>query len=534
MVERVSVAALLDGHVTLAVDCFDRLYLNAYVPTLQTPGAVVRFLTEHRGNPIPSPALFNPIGNAFRRAVKAYAADHDIPVVKFAGHERKLDVVRHWLEPGEPGVRVIGQAQEFQRVWVGGDARRDPTSGVPHYAFARADRRVSVVYFYFFDYDWGPCFLKVCTYFPYPMKLWCNGHEWAKRQLEAGVGYEPLANGFAACDDPDLLQQVCDRLGPVQVQGLFARCLATVPVPLTGQDRHAGYDWELSCKQVEVSRTLVLDRPLAARQLMETVIAENIGLGRPSEVQLVFDRRVQHNTPGRFHTRVVTKGVDATMSIHYKQSRVKQYLKEGRAIRIETVINDPRDLGVHRRVQHLGELGAIARNVNRRILYVQRVAAGPDPSTSLFEQVALPSQRNGQRTVALRYGDQRVMALMAALTLCLHHIAGFTNRSLRSLVATFLGSAYSASQMSYDLWRLRTNGLIRRLEGTHTYVLTHEGIRVALMFTKTYQRILRPLLAKDPPPGTGPPPADTVLRLCLRTIDGIVDDYIEQAMVKAA
>jgi hypothetical protein len=139
----------------------------------------------------------------------------------------------------------------------------------------------------------------------------------------AGVGYEPLANGFAACDDPDLLQATCDRLGPVQVQELLARCLAKVPVPLTVQDRHAGYDWELSCKQVEFFRTLVLDRPLAARQFMETVIAENIGLGRPSEVELVFDRRVQRNTPGRFRTRVVTKGVDVTMSIHYKQSRVK-------------------------------------------------------------------------------------------------------------------------------------------------------------------------------------------------------------------
>jgi hypothetical protein len=198
------------------------------------------------------------------------------------------------------------------------------------------------------------------------------------------------------------------------------------------------------------------------------------------------------------------------------------------------VINDLIDVGVKRRIQHLGELATIARNVNRRILAVQRVAAGPDLSTSLFEQIALPSQRDGQRTVALRYGDQRVMALMAALTLCLHHIVGFTNRSLRERVATFLGASYSANQMSYDLWRLRTNGLIRRLEGTHTYMLTNEGTRVALFFTKTYQRILRPLLAKDPPDGTGPAPADTILQLCLRTIDQTVDDYIERAMIKAA
>ncbi|MGH7383527.1 MAG: hypothetical protein ACREKR_15130, partial [Candidatus Methylomirabilales bacterium] len=310
MVERVSVASLLDGHVSLAVDSFDRLLLNGYVPTLQTAGAVVRFLTEHRGNPIPSPALFTPIGDAFRRAVKRFATDRDIPVVRFAGRERKLDVVRHHLEPGPSGVRVIGHAQEFQRVWVGGDARRDPTSGVPHYAFQRVDRRVSVVYFYFWDSAWGPCSLKVCTYFPYPMKLWCNGHEWAKRRLEwAGVGYTPLSNGFAACDDPLALQQTCDQLDAGDVGRLFARCLGSVPLPLTVADRHAGCDWELSCKQVEYSRTLVLDRPLAARQFMETVIAENIGLGRPSEVEVIFGRRVRRNTPGRFHTRIVTRDV---------------------------------------------------------------------------------------------------------------------------------------------------------------------------------------------------------------------------------
>ncbi|MGH3755748.1 MAG: hypothetical protein ACREVA_12560, partial [Burkholderiales bacterium] len=389
--------------------------------------------------------------------------------------------------------------------------------------------------FYFWDSAWGPCSLKVCTYFPYPMKLWCNGHEWAKRRLEwAGVGYTPLSNGFAACDDPLALQQTCDQLDAGDVGRLFARCLGSVPLPLTVADRHAGCDWELSCKQVEYSRTLVLDRPLAARQFMETVIAENIGLGRPSEVEVIFGRRVRRNTPGRFHTRIVTRDVDVTMSIHYKQSRVKQYLKEGRAIRVETVINNPTDFGVNRRIQHLGELRAVAGGINRRILAAQRVAAGPDLSTSLFEQVALPYERDGQRTVALRYGDPRVMALMAALTLCLHQIAGFTNRSLRTLVATFLSSPYRPSQMSYDLWRLRTNGLIRRLPERHTYMLTNEGTRVALMYTKTYQRVLRPLLAKDPPAGTGPPPADTVLRLCLHTIDEIVDDYIDRAMIKAA
>jgi hypothetical protein len=536
VVWRRSVAEVLDGHVTLAVDCFDRLYLNGYVPGLQTPGGVVRFLHDHRGNPVPSPALFTPIGDGFRRAVTRFAQATGLPVIRFSGRERKLEVMRPCLDAAQtPGLVAIGVAQEVQRVMLGADRRTDRSTGVPRYGFGKADRRVTVYYFYAVDPEWGPCFVKVCTYFPYPMKLWCNGHEWVKRQLDArGIGYQSLANGFAACADPASLQQLADRLGHQQVLALFARLLAMIPLPLTQADRAAGYDWELSMNQVEYSRTLVVDRPLAARAFFDAVIAENVGLGRPSEVSLVFDRRVQRNTPGRFRTRVVTEGVEPTLSITYKSSRVKQYLKQGRAIRIETVINQPNDIGVQRRVTHLEELGVIAKGVNRRILDVQRVATGPDLSASLFEQVALPYGCDGQRTVALRYGDPRVMALMAALTLSLHHIAGFTNASLRPVVATLLGGDYRTSQMGYDLWRLRTNGLIRRLPGTHRYLPTPAGVRVAVFYTKTYQRILRPLLAVDPPGAAASGRArDPQLRQALRTIDHAIDDYAASAMIAA-
>jgi hypothetical protein len=536
VVVRRSVAEVLDGHVRLAVDCFDRLSLNGYVPGLQTPGGVVRFLHDHRGNPVPSPALFTPIGEGFRRAVKRFAQATGLPVVRFTGRERKLEVMRPYLDAAQtPGLVAIGVAQEVQRVMLGADRRIDRSTGVPRYGFAKADRRVTVYYFYAVDHEWGPCFVKVCTYFPYPMKLWCNGHQWVKRQLDArGIGYQSLANGFAACQDPASLPQLADRLGHQQVLALFARLLRVIPLPLTKADRAAGDDWELSMNQIEYSRTLVVDRPLTARAFFDAVIAENVGLGRPSEVSLVFDRRVQRNTPGRFRTRVVTEGVDPTLSITYKSSRVKQYLKQGRAIRIETVINQPNDIGVQRRVTHLEELGAIANGVNRRILDVQRVATGPDLSASLFEQVALPYGCDGQRTVALRYGDPRVMALMAALTLSLHHIAGFTNASLRPVVATLLGGDYRTSQMGYDLWRLRINGLIRRLPGTHRYLPTPAGVRVAVFYTKTYQRILRPLLAVDPPGTAASGRArDPQLHQALRTIDHAIDDYAASAMIAA-
>src|SRR5256884_6069942 len=176
------------------------------------------------------------------------------------------------------------------------------------------------------------------------------------------------------------------------------------------------------------------------------------------------------------------EGVEPRISIHYKDSREKLYLKEGKGVRLETVINNPTDIGVARRIEHLGELGAICRSVNRRILDVLRVASAPDLSTSLFEQVALPDGRAGSRTVALRYGDPRVMALMAALTLCLHHIQGLTNKSLRPLVATLLATPYGMSNMSYDLWRLRTNRINDRAGETPTFVPHTNGMRTCRVY----------------------------------------------------
>src|SRR3989442_1156140 len=167
-----SLAELLEGHVVLDVECFDRLYLNVYQPKLQTPGGVIYFLHDHRGNPIPSPALFRPMGDAYRKAVTSFAEDHDIEVINFKGGDRKIDVVAPYLEAAtQPGVVVIGRAQEIQRVIMGSDVRRDPDTGCPHYSFKKVDRRLTVYYFYAMDEEWGPTFLKMAAYFPYPGKL---------------------------------------------------------------------------------------------------------------------------------------------------------------------------------------------------------------------------------------------------------------------------------------------------------------------------------------------------------------------------
>jgi hypothetical protein len=220
MAATVTVNDVLDGHVGLDVECLDRIYLNGYVPNLQVGGQVVSFMTAHLGLPIPSAAILDKIGTAFRRSVQSFATDNNIPVVRFTKDDRKIEVMRPYLArragTGRSGVAAIGVAQEFQNVFA--TVKRTGRNGVPWFSFSKSDRRVSCFYFYLWDNDFGPGFIKVCTYFPYPVKVWLNGHEWAKRQAaRAGIGFTELSNGFATATDPAGLQAICDRLGPGSV-----------------------------------------------------------------------------------------------------------------------------------------------------------------------------------------------------------------------------------------------------------------------------------------------------------------------------
>jgi len=533
----VNINEVLESHIALEVECVDRLYLNAYVPNMQVGGQVVLFLVNHLGNPVPSPALFEVIGNRFRRQVKAFAAEHDIPVLALKKpdrsrlDDRKVDHVRPYLEAAERegryGVVAIVTAQEFQ--WVFGAKNRSNQPGVVSFEFIKQERRVGTYYFYILDLDFGPGFIKICTYFPYPSKVWLNGHEWAKRQAaKAGIAFAALGNGFATCADPERLQAICDSFSPGDVQRWFDHWSGVIPTPFTQADREAGYWWDLSMRQVEVSRTLVFDDPRRARGFFEALIADNVGIGRPHEVSMVFARQVRSTTKEPFVGRIFSYGTEVRLDFRYKHSRVKQYLKEGRALRIETVINKPWDLTILSRIEHLPELVEKARQVNHRLLMIERAGQGCAIGSALFERIHQPYVREGQRTGALRFGDPRAMALAGALCLMIHAVTGFTNKSLRGLVAGLLGADYSANQMSYDLRRLRLHGLIERMPQTNSYTATPDGIRVAVFYTKLHSRLLDPLFAADHPP------APIELRRALGTIDKTIKEYVANARLGAA
>lgn len=156
-----------------------------------------RFLTGHLGKPIPSPVVLHQITQSWVEAVKRQASEQAIPLIHFQHGERKDEVAQRLRR--QRGVRdqvvFIGVAQEKAQTFSGRKQGstfqydRDKTVYVNHY------------YFYIDDEDFGPIFLKACSYAPWSLKLCLNGHEWAKRQMEKqGVAFEPLdlCSGSAA------------------------------------------------------------------------------------------------------------------------------------------------------------------------------------------------------------------------------------------------------------------------------------------------------------------------------------------------
>jgi len=499
----------------------DRIYLNAYVNDLQVSGQVVRFLHQHLGMPIASPALLQKIGTKFRDAVRLFASTNGIPCVPLTARERKIDIMRPYLDraaaTGRSQVVAIGVAQEFQKVFTARKRKTDPALA-PQFSFDKTERRVTCYYFYLWDDDFGAAFIKVCAYFPYPAKVWINGHEWAKRQAaKSHVPFTELSNGFRS-GDQDSLQLICNQLTDTVITQFFQRWMTRIPLPLTMRDRAAGYWWELSMRQIEVSRTMVFTAPRHARAFFEALVADNIDLGRPEHVELIFDRRVQRNTEGVFKTAIDRFNQGVTINVFYKHSRIKQYLKDGRALRIETVVNSPTDLGCQRRLHNLAELQTKARACNHRLLYVERAGQGCVLASPAFERIAQPTVTDdGRRAPAMRFGDPRVMALASALCNNLFAVGGITNKSLRALVSSLLGSPYSTNQCSYDLARLRTNGLIARVPRRNLYVLTSDGLAFAIFYTKVHDRVLRPLMTVNRP--QAPPDIAQALRAITHRID---------------
>jgi hypothetical protein len=541
-----SAADVLADHVLFEIEAIDRMYLNLYQPRLQHGAGMAAFFVGHRGYRFASSALMAPMTTAFTANISHFIAARGLDLVRFAPGQRKDHVTAGYLQRAElddrglvpAQVLYVGVAQEKQKVFRT-SKRRNPVTGATYPWLVPSTAVVNQYYFYCVDEEFGPVCVKFSSYFPYTGRLILNGNEYAKRQAaKAGIGFVPLDNAFAAVDDVAAVQAICDGLDEGAIAALAARLLRLLPHPFTAEDTAAGYRYELSVLQAEFSLTQMLDAPVTGRIFFDQLIRDNLDLGRPDRVSLIFDRKIirkgKRATPGRFRTRVITEGVTPSLHVDYKNSKIKQYHKLGKALRTETTINDTKDFGVAKGLSHLPELKEIGFTASRRLLDVQRISHDPAEGAAVLAALTQPViSPAGTRTAGMSLISLRVQALLAAL--CVFRLLphGFTNRDLRTCLAPLLGlepGAMTCGQITYDLRRLRIHGLIERIPGTFRYQVTVTGIRQALFLTRLTQRLLIPGLAELTDPS---PPAPSRLRAAARAYDAALDDFTRQAGLAA-
>ena len=343
-----------------------------------------------------------------------------------------------------------------------------------------------------------------------------------------------MDNGFSACENPQALAQICQSLSADDVRAFFDRWQAALPSPLTDEDHRRGYRHALAFRQLEISDTRMFERALAGRAWFEQTLPDQLTLGRPDQAAVIFGRRVNRRTPGRFHTKIFNRGVEAAIQIHFRASKVKQYFKEGRALRTETTINDTRDFGIGRLLTdaNWNALIDIGHQINQRLLDHQLDACACAPDATLLERVVLPSKHDGLPAPGLRFGEPRTMALLACLCSYQHLFAGLTNRTLRELIAGLI-PGYGPRQMTYDLRRLRRKRFIQRIPRSQRYELTSEGRRLAVFFTKTYTRIVNPSLAELDPTLPSEIAAHSPLASSWRAFERAIEDKIKHADIAA-
>ncbi len=332
------------------------------------------------------------------------------------------------------------------------------------------------------------------------------------------------------------MQAICDALGPEQIDALLRKWLARLPHPFSPADRAAGYRYDISILQAEFSLTQMLDRPISGRIFFDQALRDNLDIGRPDQIGLVFGRRVIRKgpkaTPGRFRTRIITEGVTPSLHVDYKNSKIKQYHKLGRALRTETTINETRDFGIGKRLTNLPALREIGFTANRRLLAAQRLSHNPIAGAAALAQITGPVvTATGSRIPGLRFTDPRAQALLAVLCVFRLLPRSFTNADLRHHLAPLLGKnagQLTSGQMTYDLRRLRLHGLIERIPHTFRYHVTDAGLRSATYLTRLHDRLLRAGLAELTDPS---PPAPSALRAADRAYRAAIDELARQASI---
>jgi hypothetical protein len=516
--------------------CFDRMLLNAVVQPMQQPAMIVGFLDKCRQVPSITKAYFRGVSEDYHRFVGRLAATQHVQIVEPPKGVRREE----WVEPfyqrfgSRFGIVVILKSRENARIAVS-------------YPTARGGNRIEVYtrfvwqyYFYLRDQDWGRMFLRICPYFPFNARVCLNQHEWLARRLrEEGIFFRKAANAFVQCSEPDRLQQLADSLSPSDLEVPIQRWFREL-VPFyasTDPNRISDCVYRLFCSQVEYCTNLIFKERAALDRVAERLLDLNRSIGRPDKLSTIFGHRITKAYRGGLKTQIADHHLgNPVIRSEYKDSSVKQYVRDHVVLRNEATSYNTLDLGVGKSIRNLPQLRRVMHDINDRYLAIQQDVLETYVDRGQLARLRQPTiTASGRRTPGLKLDDPRLLAVMQALTCFVHLGRGgrFRTRDLHQRAADALGlstTTYRLSQLRYDLAKLRAKSLVVKVPKTQTYRLTPHGFRICVLFLKLFHRVYAPFTAA----AVDPVPSDALLpddRRC--TLDQLyagVDQALDQLL----
>jgi hypothetical protein len=485
--------------IRLRYRCFDRILLNGLIQPFQQPERVVGFFATYRKQYPVSRNVLRSIAEQFHNWVKHRALKWRAPIVD-APAGRRDDFVAPYFRRAKPDqVTVILRAREPARIMIAIGKPQDQ-----RWHLQITQRWVVQYNFYVNDRRWGRMFVRMCPYFPFSARVCLNQHHWlANRLRDERIPFQQCSNAFLNCANPERLQQLADSLTSRDLLICGQKWLAAFTPFFTEKERReAGCQHRLFFAQVEYCDNLIFRRRAALDRLGQRLLDANRTVGQPDKITTIFGRKVTKHYRGKLQTVIEDiKLPNPVIRSHYGNGFIKQYVRDHLILRTESATNNVADYGIKKAIEHLPQLRDRLAAIADRYLDVQQDILETFVDRGQLRQLAQPTiLPNGKRIPGLRLDHPRQLALMHALVRFAHIAAGntFTTKELHPHTIKTLGLApgeYSLAALRYDLYKLRTKGLVRKLPRSRSYQLSPQGYSLCLVFLKLFERIYAPLTA---------------------------------------
>lgn len=476
---------------------FDRLVIRGYVGLLQQPAGFVTWARRLiPGQPITQSWLTS-LARRFQKGVHRYAKERGIDIIPGLRWQRKHDLAeefRRRLKPDD-GVYLIIKAREAASCFRSLEPK-DPTHSINR-KLLRRQRFVDHFYFYLVDKYWGPICFKICSHPPFQIIVFLNGNRWLAREADRrGLAVSTKDNSIVKCSDPNALQEISETLSWQKLQAVCEHWAYRLLPVLTREERTAsGFRYQWSFIQAEMSHNLVFRNPRRLTEVLERHVDLNRQSLHPCSLQTIFLGRRHGSFKRECDVSVRHEFCGLTvLKARYGKTVLKQYNNHRQTFRTEVCANHTPDIGIKKSIQNLDALRRRLIDLMSNLQATQAQVLTTTINRGELAALAEPGRVNNVPTAGIRLDNERILAVLSAITGVAHHPGGFRSAELRMATEEILSSPYLMSQAIYDLRKLRGKGLVVRTPGRRRYQVTEEGLRVATVLTKLRNLLLEPLL----------------------------------------